>query len=141
MIPFPSGGRDGGNKTAGVRLPFRALCPAIVTVIESILDESRSNSSPCLLVRLPVSSFLCVSSRPSPFFPSFADTRIIRYHQTPFVAFASPLQMTTIIQNINERERETLPEAVFALCHAYDISFSHLLSSPPLSLSHLIPHI
>ena len=91
------GGTEGTKRPGRVRLPFRALCPAIVTVIESILDESRSNSSLALLV-----SLLCVSTCPSPFFPSFADTRIIRYHQTPFVTFGPPLQMTTIIQNINE---------------------------------------
>ena len=89
--------RPGGQAGSSVRLPFRALCPAIVTVIESILDESQSNSSSSLCVCLSLStvirsSFLCSPSH----------NKIP--HQTPFVTSdPPPLQMTAIIQNINER--------------------------------------
>ena len=101
-LRFPMGGREEGNKTARVRLPFSALCPAIVTVIESILDESQSNSSPSFSVCLSLSSvFRRVASCPS-FLCSHCHSHN-KIPQTPFVASDPALQMTAIIQNINER--------------------------------------
>ena len=88
-------GRREQNGRGGFGFRFALCAPPLSPSLSPFwMNRGATVRSPCLSVCLsPVSVLpLCfdASFLPSPFFPSFADTRIIRYHQTPFVAFAPP---------------------------------------------------